>query len=98
MSTTELVTVLLASFSFTVNGQYLSSSMLVSAPADYEVSLTSGTGFATSVSLIPTSGTVSTTIVYVRFKAGLSAGTYNNEFMNITANHHGKPQWLMAVF
>ena len=49
-----------------VSGDYLTDDLIVTAPANFEVSLTSGSGFGTSVSLTPTSGTVPNTPVYVR--------------------------------
>ena len=49
------------------------SSFTVTAPADFEVSLTSGSGFGSSVNLTPSSGTVSNTNIFVRFSPG-SAG------------------------
>jgi hypothetical protein len=53
------------------------SSFTVTAPADFEVSLTSGSGFGISVPVTPSSGTVPNTSVYVRFSpgtAGLKSG------------------------
>lgn len=49
-----------------VSGDFLTDDLIVTAPANYEVSLSSGSGFGTSVSLTPTSGTVANTPVYVR--------------------------------
>lgn len=64
--------------SFTVSGTNLSSNITITAPDNYEISA-SGVAYFTSFSLIPSSGTVNETTVYVRLKAGLTAGTYNNE-------------------
>ncbi len=52
---------------YTVSGIYLADPILISAPAGFEVSLTSGSGFGSSVSLSPSLGVVPTTSVYVRF-------------------------------
>ena len=71
--------------SFTVSGQDLIANISISAPTDYEVSTTSGSGFGSNVSLVPSGGIVNTTTVYVRLKAGLSQGTYNNENMSISS-------------
>ena len=49
------------------------SSFTVTAPADFEVSLTSGSGFGSSVSFTPVAGTVANSTVFVRFSPG-SAG------------------------
>ncbi|PHR47720.1 MAG: hypothetical protein COA32_07130 [Fluviicola sp.] len=52
--------------SFEVSGEFLTDDIVVTAPSEYEVSLTSGAGFGPSVSLTPTSGSVPATMVYVR--------------------------------
>ncbi|SEE15070.1 T9SS type A sorting domain-containing protein [Polaribacter dokdonensis] len=75
---------------FTVEGLFLSSDLIVSAPAEFEVSLTSGSGFSAAVSITPSSGTVATTTVYVRLKAGLSEANYTGDITlsstNVTDN------------
>ncbi|MCK9498443.1 MAG: lamin tail domain-containing protein [Bacteroidales bacterium] len=72
---------------FTVSGSNLTANISLTAPTNYEISKTSGSGYAGSLTLTPNSGTVSSTTIYVRLKAGLSAGNYNNE--NITASSTG---------
>ncbi len=62
---------------FTVSGVNLTGDLVVNAPTNYEVSLTSGSGYGASVSITPASGTVNTTTVYTRLKSGLTATTYN---------------------
>jgi hypothetical protein len=52
---------------------------------DYEVSLSSNSGFATSVSIAPVNSAVATTTVYVRLKAGLSSGSYNSESIVVSS-------------
>lgn len=61
--------------SFTVSGTDLTSNVTVTAPSGYEVSLTSGSGYASTVS-ITASGTLAATTVYVRMTA-LATGTPN---------------------
>jgi endonuclease I len=68
---------------FTVSGENLTSSILISAPTDYEVSTVSGNGY-TSVTLYPVNGVIASTPVYLRLKASLPAGSYNNETVSIT--------------
>ncbi len=51
--------------SFTVSGANLTGALTVTAPANFEVSLSSGTGFGSSVTITPQSGTVSNVTVYV---------------------------------
>ena len=67
--------------SFVIDGQNLTGNISIAAPADYEISLVSGAGFVATnpVVLTPASGIVAETTIYVRLKAGLAVGTYNNE-------------------
>lgn len=62
-----------------VEGLFLTSDITVTAPANFEVSLTSGNGFASSVSVSPTGGTVANTEVFVRLAAGLSVNSYSGD-------------------
>lgn len=64
---------------FTVEGLFLTGDIMVEAPTNYEVSLTTETGFASSVNVVPSSGIVSETTVYVRLKSGLSVGNYTGD-------------------
>jgi hypothetical protein len=74
--------------SFTVNGSYLTTNLVVTPPTDFEISTTSGSGFqSTPILLTPTSGIVNTTTIYVRLKAGLITGSYASE--NIVATSTG---------
>ncbi len=74
--------------SFSLNGSNLTSDLTVSISADkhFEISSTSGGTFVHSLSYTPSSGSVSAT-VYVRMKAGLASGDYNNE--NIVCSSEG---------
>jgi hypothetical protein len=74
--------------SFTVSGQDLTANIVLNAPANYEISITSGSGFSSSVTLTQSSGMVNSTTIYVRLKSGLSQGSYNSE--NITISSTGK--------
>ncbi|WP_136667640.1 T9SS sorting signal type C domain-containing protein [Flavobacterium sp. H122] len=65
--------------SFDVSGSNLTDNLVLTAPGDYEISTASGTGFGSSVSLVPSSGTVASTPIYVRLKAGLVLGNYNSQ-------------------
>ena len=73
--------------SFTVSGVNLTENILLSAPTNYEISTSSGSGYGTSLTITQTGGTVNATTIYVRLKAGLVAGSYNNEL--ITASSLG---------
>ena len=72
--------------SFSVSGSYLTANITVTAPTNYEVSTSSGSGYGSSVTLTKNaSGVVSATTVYVRLKSGLSAGTYNSVSVTIAS-------------
>lgn len=75
--------------SFSVSGSNLTSNVSIGAPANYEISTGTGVSFsaANPITLTPTSGTLAATTIYVRLKAGLAIGNYNNE--NITASSTG---------
>ncbi|MFY0603960.1 MAG: T9SS type A sorting domain-containing protein [Flavobacteriaceae bacterium] len=80
---------------FTVEGLFLTNDIVVTAPTNYEVSLTSGGTFTSSVNITPSSGTVAQTMVYVRLADGLTAGNYTG---NITVSSTGvTPDELIAV-
>ena len=74
--------------SYTVNGYNLTEGITVTAPADFEVSLTSGSGFGSSVSLGTTGGTVY--VHYLPSSYGTSSG-------NITHTSSGATQVDKAV-
>ena len=81
--------------SFSVEGLFLQDDISITAPANYEVSLTTATGFASSVSISPDQGgTVASTDIFVRLAAGLSAATYDG---NITISSTGVTDELIAV-
>ena len=69
---------------FTVTGTDLTANITVTAPTNYEVSLSSGSGFGTSVTVTQSGGSANDT-VYVRLKSGLSANTYNGENISLTS-------------
>lgn len=70
---------------FKLSGSNLTNDISVSAPTNYEISKTSGSGWASSLTFTPSGGTVAEQTVYVRLKAGLSEGSYNNETINISS-------------
>lgn len=74
--------------SFNVSGQDLTADITLTPPTNFEISSTSGSGFGSTVTLTQTAGIVDTTTIYVRLKAGLSEGSYNNE--DITISSTGK--------
>lgn len=60
--------------SYTVSGQRLIGNVTINAPAEFQVSTTSGSGFGASVTLTPSAGTLATTTIYVRFNPSGAAG------------------------
>jgi hypothetical protein len=68
--------------------------LVVTAPTNYEVSTSSGSGYGATVTLTPVSNTVSSTTIYVRLKAGLAIGAYNLE--NITVSSTGATSETVA--
>lgn len=79
---------------FKVEGLFLTNDLIIAAPTNFEISLTSGSGFGASVSITPTSGTVAETTIYARLAAGLSAGNYTG---NITMNSTGVVEKTFSV-
>ena len=76
---------------FTVQGSNLTANISINvqtSPAQhYEISTSSEGTYGSSLTLNQSKGSVGETTIYVRLKAGLSAGNYNNE--NITASSTG---------
>jgi len=82
--------------SFIISGSNLSSNIIIDAPTNYEISLTNGELFNAEdpLELTQSGGSVSETTIYVRLKAGLSAGNYNGE--TITASSSGAPNKIVT--
>ncbi|MFT3680677.1 MAG: hypothetical protein QM791_10420 [Ferruginibacter sp.] len=74
--------------SFTLKGTSLAGpypgTVTVTAPTDYEVSLSSGSGYGASVNVSYASANVLNTPIYVRLGAGRIVGTYDGQ--NITCS------------
>jgi len=71
---------------FTVTGINLTTNVTVTPPTDYEISTTSGSGFqSTAITLTQSGGTVASTTIYVRLKAGLAVGNYNSETIALSS-------------
>ncbi len=72
--------------SYTVSGVCLSENITITAPTNYEISTSSGSGYTSSLSLTQSGGNVNTTTIYVRLKAGLNAASYNGETITHTSS------------
>jgi len=81
---------------FTVSGDNLTANVTVSAPTNYEVSTTSGSGFANSVTLTQSGGNIvgEPKTVYVRLKSGLTVNTYTG---NVTITSTGATSLTVAL-
>lgn len=62
---------------FTISGLYLAGDIGVTAPTGFDFTLTSGSGYVTSLNLTPTAGTVSATTIYVRYLGGSASASGN---------------------
>lgn len=72
--------------SFIVSGTDLNNDISITAPTNYEISTSEGSGYGPSILLTQSDGTVDETTIYVRLKAGLAVNSYNEE---ITINSAG---------
>ena len=66
---------------FTVSGNSLTADISITAPTNYEISLTSGAGFTNTLNLTQVSGSVAATTIYVRLSAGLPLSSYNGNII-----------------
>ena len=80
---------------FSVSGLFLTNDIVITAPSSFEISLTSGSNFSSSVTITPDqSGTVASTDIFVRLAGSLSAGNYTGD---ITISSTGVTDELIAV-
>lgn len=70
--------------SFTISAIALKSAITITAPSGYEISKTSGSGFASSVSLGSAYSNLSNTTIYVRLKSAQNVGSYSQS-ITVTA-------------
>ncbi|MCB5288458.1 MAG: hypothetical protein LHW64_11760, partial [Candidatus Cloacimonetes bacterium] len=64
---------------FTVSGSNLTEDISIAATANYEISKASGSGYTTPLIFTQTDGNVAEQTVFVRLKAELGVGDYNDE-------------------
>ena len=67
--------------SLSFSGNSLSSALLITAPADFEISTNANSGYTNTLSFNPISGSIATTLVYVRLKSGLVAAPYSESIV-----------------
>jgi hypothetical protein len=69
---------------FTVQGNFLTADLLLTAPNGFEISLQQSTGYTNSITLPQTGGSVPSTIIYIRLSA-LALGNYSNASVTCTS-------------
>jgi len=81
--------------SFTVSGENLTNDIVLTAPANFEISESSGGVFTSTITLLKGAGTtITTTNIYVRLKSGLNIGSYNQ---NVTCISTGAISKTISV-
>ena len=72
-----------AELSFTVSGLNLTANLTVAGTTDFEISTTPGVNFNAQdiITLMPANGTIEPTPIYVRMKAGLTVGDYEDDIL-----------------
>lgn len=65
--------------SFSISGLFLTSDITIAAPPNYEISLTTNTGFGSSVLITPVLGSVADTTIFVRLADNLSPESYSGD-------------------
>ncbi|MEI6576037.1 MAG: Ig-like domain-containing protein [Bacteroidota bacterium] len=73
-----------ANQTFTVSGFHLSDNIVITAPTGFEVSVASGSGFAGSIALTPSSENVAETIIYVRLTNSATGTPSGNIVLSAT--------------
>jgi hypothetical protein len=73
--------------SFDISGADLTDDITITPPTNYEISTGTGGSFVPTnpITLTHSGGTVNSTPIYVRLKAGLSGGTYDGEDISATS-------------
>jgi hypothetical protein len=71
---------------FSINGIKLTDNITVTAGTNYEISEVSGAGFVPSIVINKSGASVANTTLYVRLKAGLTVGNYNNQMITISSS------------
>lgn len=70
--------------SFVLNGSELTGNVTLTAPANFQISTTSGSGYTNTLTLTPTGGSISRTI-YARIATGLAVGTYGPSNISLSS-------------
>ncbi len=70
--------------SYSVSGTNLAEDISITAPTDFEISATSGSGFGSSVTLSQSGGVVASTLIYVRFNRAV-LGTSSGDISHVSS-------------
>ena len=60
---------------FSVAGVSLGDNLIITAPANFEISIVSSSGYSNTLTISPTSGTISSTTIYARMAASASTSS-----------------------
>ena len=71
---------------FNISGANLTADIGMTAPTHYEISKSSSSGYADSLTFAKSGNTVAEQTVYVRLKTGLAIGDYNSETITATSS------------
>ncbi len=82
---------------FTVSGSDLTADLMATAPNNFEISLSAGSGFGNSVTLPLSGGAVNSTIIYVRSAASASAVPISGNVTLISGTSNSKVTVTGAV-
>ncbi len=77
-----------ASQNYTVNGINLSDNVVITCPANYEISLNNATwtNSTGNITLVPSTGVVNNTLIYVRQNASTAPGSFSGNILHTTTN------------
>lgn len=79
---------------FTVSGNNISADVTATAPKDFEISLTAGSGYGNSLTIPQSAGVVKSTVIYVRSAATAAVGSISG---NVTLVSTGTGDQTVAV-
>jgi len=83
-----------AAESFSVSGAGLTANILLTAPSNYEIATVAGGPYGGTLTLTQSGGVVNSTTIYVRLKAGLSVGNYNQSVSATSTGAASKTVYL----
>jgi pectin methylesterase-like acyl-CoA thioesterase len=77
-----------AAQTYIVNGVNLSDNIIITAPANFEISLngTSWNSSSSPITLVPSSGVIANTTIYVRLNAATAPGVFSGNILHTTVN------------